>query len=75
VVDAVQIVGAVLILAAFILSQAKRTTTDSLLYLTLNLVGAVVLGVVAAVDGDPGFLLLEVVWAGVSAHGLVRRGS
>ena len=74
-IQATQIVGAVLIVTAFVLAQSQRTETDSLPYLLLNLVGAVVLGVVAAVDGDPGFLLLEIVWAAVSAHGLVKRGS
>jgi hypothetical protein len=41
-------------------------------YLTLNLVGAGVLSVVAAIDSDWGFLLLEGVWTLVSAWSLAR---
>ena len=43
-----------------------------LAYLVLNLFGAGTLAVVAAVDGDVGFLLLEGVWATVSAFSIVR---
>ena len=41
-------------------------------YLALNLVGSVVLTAAAIVDFDWGFLLLEVVWALVSAWGLIQ---
>jgi hypothetical protein len=38
----------------------------------LNLVGSIVLAVLAAMETQLGFLLLETVWAAVSAHSLVR---
>ena len=67
-----QVAGAVLILVAFGASQAGRMSPHSVLYLALNLVGAVVLAVLALTDSDWGFVLLEVVWALVSAWGLVQ---
>ena len=69
----IEIGGALFILAAFVLAQAGRLATTSLAYLVLNLVGSAILAVVAAVDGDTGFLLLEGVWAAVSAVALARR--
>jgi hypothetical protein len=68
--QAVQIAGAVLILIAFTAAQRGSMSPHSLVYLVLNLVGSVVLTVVAAVEFDLGFLLLEAVWAVVSAWGL-----
>ena len=68
----VQLIGAVLILAAFVLAQQRRLATDSLAYLTLNAAGAGVLAVVAVLDRDLGFTLLETTWAVVSTAGLIR---
>ena len=70
--QAIEVVGALFILSAFVLAQLGRLATTSLPYLVLNLVGSGILAVVAAIDGDTGFLLLEGVWAVVSAFGLAR---
>jgi hypothetical protein len=67
----VQLVGALLILAAFVLSQQRRMATDSVAYLALNAAGAAVLAVVAVADRDIGFSLLEGTWTIVSTVGLV----
>jgi hypothetical protein len=67
-----EIAGALFILSAFVLAQLGRLATTSLAYLLLNLVGSGILAVVAAIDGDAGFLLLEGVWAAVSAFALAR---
>jgi hypothetical protein len=67
-----QIIGAMLILSAYIASQQNRMRLDSVQFLGLNTAGAAILAVVAAVDRDMGFLLLEGVWAWVSARGLRR---
>jgi hypothetical protein len=66
----IQIVGALLILAAFAAVQFERMRPDSRFYLALNLVGSVILAVLAWVESQWGFLLLEGVWAIVSAWGL-----
>ena len=69
----IELVGALLILSAFVLAQAGRLSPASLVYLFLNLGGSGILAVVAAFDGDTGFLLLEGVWAAVSAYSIVRH--
>jgi hypothetical protein len=68
----VQVVGSLLILAAFISAQRGRLDTGSRAYLALNLAGASVLAVLAALDRQLGFLLLEGTWALVAAHSLTR---
>lgn len=68
--QAVQIVGALLILAGFAGTQYGRLAPDDKLYLVLNLVGSAILAVLAAIDRQWGFLLLEAVWALVSAQSL-----
>lgn len=67
----VQVVGSVLVLAAFAASQAGRLDQKSLRYLVLNALGSGTLAVQAAVTRQWGFLLLEGVWALVSLAGLV----
>jgi hypothetical protein len=69
--QAVQIVGALLILAAFAGSQAGRMDQRSRSYLVLNLVGSAILAVLAAMQQQIGFLILEGAWAVVSAHSLL----
>ena len=74
----IQVVGSLLVLAAFAASQACRLKTTSRRYLLPNLLGSGTLAVQAAVTSQWGFLLLEGVWALVSFAGLVaprRRGS
>ena len=68
----VELLGAALILSAFTLAQVGRLATSSGPYLVLNVAGAGILAVAAAVDGDIGFLVLEGVWTAVSAYGLAR---
>lgn len=66
----IQIVGALLILAAFAAVQFDRMSPNSRVYLTLNLIGSAILAVLAWHESQWGFLLLEGVWAIVSAWGL-----
>ena len=67
-----QLIGAVLILVAFVAAQRGAWSPHSIVYLVLNLVGSVVLFIVALIGSDWGFLLLEVVWAIVSAQSLLQ---
>jgi hypothetical protein len=68
----VQVAGALLILSAFAALQFGRMRADSRLYLMLNLAGSTVLTVLAWYEEQWGFLLLEAVWAVVSAWGLIQ---
>jgi hypothetical protein len=68
----VQVIGALLILTAFAAAQFGAMSQESRLYLWLNLVGSVVLSVLALREEQWGFVLLESVWAAVSLWGLLK---
>ena len=68
----IQIVGAILILAAFAGAQFGRLDQRSVTYLVLNLIGSAILAVLAGMDSQYGFLLLEGAWALVSAWSLAQ---
>ena len=68
--QAIQIIGALIILGAFAANQLGDLRTDSRLYLLLNLIGSVVLCILAVLEGQLGFILLEAVWAVVSGWSL-----
>lgn len=72
-VDLVEIVGSLLILAAFVAAQLGRLSPRSPWYLTLNLAGSFVLAMIALAQSGWGFLLLEGTWAIVSGSALVAR--
>jgi hypothetical protein len=69
----IQVFGSLLILAAFTALQLKRMSPAGYPYLVLNLAGSAILAVNALAEHQWGFLLLETVWAGVSAWSLVRK--
>jgi hypothetical protein len=71
--EAIQIVGAIAILAGFALAQFGVVDQRSYSYLVLNLVGAGILAVSAYIEEQWGFVILEVVWTLVSAWGLAAR--
>ena len=67
----VQIIGSMLVLAAFVAAQKGWLKQRSALYLLLNFVGSTVLTAAAIAGSQWGFLLLEGVWALVSGAGLL----
>jgi hypothetical protein len=69
----IQVVGALMILVAYAAAQNGRWSTDAPIYLWLNEIGSLILAVLAAMSENWGFLLLEGVWAIVTANSLLKR--
>jgi hypothetical protein len=67
------VVGAALVLGAYLALQRGWLTSADRLYNALNLIGAALLTWVAIADRRVGFILLEGVWALLSLPGTVRR--
>ena len=65
-------VGALMVLLAYGLNQGGIWRELHAGYLTLNIVGSLLLGVVAIVDQRAGFILLEFAWAGLGLIGVTR---
>lgn len=72
-VQTVQIVGALLVLACFLLALTERINPNAYRYLLPNLSGSTALTATAIINHEWGFVFLEGVWALVSAWGLVQR--
>jgi hypothetical protein len=71
--DALQIFGALMILAAYTGGLTRVMEPRSYTYLLLNLAGSTLLGVLAYREEQWGFLLLESAWALISLWGLLQR--
>ena len=71
-IQVVAILGAITILAAYGANQFGRLRATSLAYTAANAVGAGILTVVAAVESQWGFLLLEGVWCLLAAFATAR---
>lgn len=67
----VQLVGAGVVLLAFIANQRFGLASDSVRFVAGNAIGTAVLAVVAGINRDWGFLLLEGVWAAVSTASVI----
>ena len=68
----VSLIAAFLILAPFAAVQAGKMSVAGAPYLAMNLLGSGTLTVIAFNSNQYGFILLEGVWALVSAVGLIR---
>lgn len=67
------LIGAALILLAFVGAQTERLTPRDVSYNLLNALGAGLLTGVAIVDQRAGFVLLEGTWTGLSLWALWRH--
>ncbi len=71
-VQAISVLGALAILAAYAANQFRLIGPANLSYALLNFLGAGVLTLIAVIESQWGFLLLEGVWTLVSFFALVR---
>jgi hypothetical protein len=70
--QAVSVVGALLILLAFTANMLGRLDTTRLSYQISNFSGSAILTGVAVIEVQLGFILLEGTWALVSLWGMIR---
>ncbi len=75
-IQTISVIGALLILLPFVGSQLGRLSTRSVAYQVLNIVGSGALTVVAVLENQNGFIMLEAAWGIASFSGLlaVLRG-
>ncbi|MCS6294305.1 MAG: hypothetical protein H8J66_14640 [Nitrospira sp.] len=66
------VVGAFMVLTAYALIQSGIWRELDTGYLALNIIGSLLLGIVAIEDQRAGFILLEFAWAGLGFIGVVR---
>lgn len=71
----VSLLGAALILSAYVALQRGRLPRESRAYNALNLVGSVLLTYAAIRDWNLGFIILEGAWALLSLPGTIRPRS
>jgi hypothetical protein len=68
----ISFIGAVLILAAYMALQLNRLSAETMTFQLLNLFGGVFLCITAVALRQYGFILVEGLWAILSAAGLWR---
>lgn len=66
------VVGALMVLSAYALIQSGIWRELDPGYLALNILGSLMLGVVAIADQRVGFILLEFAWAALGFVGVAR---
>lgn len=66
------LVGAALLLGAYALQSATSDGAYKKTYLTMNLFGSAALTVTAIVNDQIGFIILEGIWAVISAFSLTK---
>ena len=72
-VQLVAVIGSLLVLVAYVASQFGWLSVKGLSFAFANIAGSGILAVVAALEAQWGFLLLEGAWASVSLVAVVRQ--
>jgi hypothetical protein len=68
----ISVLGALMVLSAYGLIQGGVWSELNAGYLALNIVGSLLLGIVAIEDQRVGFIFLEFAWAGLGLVGVAR---
>lgn len=68
----ISVLGALGCLIPFAALQFKKMNASGLLYTSMNFLGSATLTAVAIIEHQYGFILLEGIWAIVSAVGVVK---
>jgi hypothetical protein len=69
----VSVLGSLLVLLAYVANQFGWLQAKGLAYAIANIVGSCILAVIATLEAQWGFLLLEAAWASVSLVAAVRH--
>src|SRR5215208_5659403 len=72
-IQLVSVLGSLLVLVAYVASQFGYLSAKGLAYAFANIMGSGILAVVAALEAQWGFLLLEGAWASVSLVAVMRQ--
>jgi hypothetical protein len=72
-IQLVSVLGSLLVLVAYVASQFGYLSAKGLAFAFANIVGSGILAVVAALEAQWGFLVLEGAWALVSFVAVVRQ--
>jgi hypothetical protein len=70
-VQIISVLGALAILGAYIANQFRLIGPSNISYSIVNFMGSAVLMVIAVIEVQWGFILLEAVWALVSLWGII----
>ena len=68
----VSVLGALAILGAYIANQFRFIGPSNMSCSVMNFIGSTVLAVIAVIEVQWGFILLEVVWGLVSLWGIIK---
>ncbi|HSF67307.1 MAG TPA: hypothetical protein VLA67_07730 [Nitrospiraceae bacterium] len=68
----ISMLGALMVLSAYGLLQSGIWRELNAGYLAFNIVGSLLLGIIAIVDQRVGFIFLEFAWAGLGLIGVAR---
>lgn len=72
VLQILSVIGALMVLSAYAMIQGGIWRELDAGYLALNIIGSLLLGIVAVADQRVGFILLEFAWAALGLVGVVR---
>lgn len=70
---AIGLLGALILLAAFVLNLAGKISHESIPYISMNAFGCVLTAYYALATDSPPFLILEVAWGGFAFYKLLGK--